>query len=101
MKDIKIKPLGDRVVVLPDSGQDKNKAKFNIIIPDTAGKDRPERGLVVAVGEGRVTDSGAVVPLSVKKGQIVLFSEYGYTKIKLDDTEYLIMNESNILAIID
>lgn len=101
MKDLKIKPLGDRVVVLPEGADEKGKTKFNIIIPDTAGKDRPEQGKVVAVGEGRVTDKGEVVPMRVKKGQTILFAKYGPEEIKIDGQEYLIISEANILAIID
>jgi len=100
MKDLKIKPLGDRILVLP-GGEDKGKSKLNIIIPDTAGKEKSEQGKVVAVGEGRITDSGELIPLRVKKGQTVIFSKYGPDEIKIDGQEYLIISEANILAVID
>ena len=77
------------------------KTKGGIIIPETIDKDRPEQGIVVAVGEGKTTDDGTVIPLKVKKGQKILFSKYGPDEIKVDGKEYLIVNESNILAVIE
>ncbi len=71
-----------------------------IILPDTVTKERPEQGKVVAVGEGRRED-GKVIPLSVKKGDVVLFTKYGPNEIKIDDKEYLIAKEEDILAIIE
>lgn len=99
---MKIKPLGDRVVVEPvaDDGSKKGK-KSLIIIPATAEKERPERGVIIAVGEGKVTDEGRLIPLKVKKGQTVLFSKYGPDEVKIDGKEYFILSESNILAIIE
>ncbi|MEI6494846.1 MAG: co-chaperone GroES [bacterium] len=78
-----------------------NKTKSGIIIPDTINKERPEQGVVIAVGEGRVTDDGKLIPVKVKKGQIVIFAKYGPEEIKIDEKEYLIVSESNILAVID
>ena len=102
MSTIKIIPLGDRVVVSPlDSSDNTKKTKGGIIIPETVNKERPEKGKVVAVGPGRIDDNGNSIPVSVKKGQIVLFSKYGPDEVKIDDKEYLILNESNILAIIE
>jgi len=102
MSTIKIIPLGDRVVVSPlDSSDNTKKTKGGIIIPETVNKERPEKGKVIAVGPGRIDDNGNSIPVSVKKGQIVLFSKYGPDEVKIDDKEYLILNESNILAIIE
>ncbi len=99
---VNIKPLGDRVVIEVVSDDDKKgKTKSGIIIPETVDKERPEQGKIIAVGEGRITDDGKVVPLKVKKGQMVIFSKYGPDEIKVDDREYLIVSESNILAIIE
>lgn len=101
MKGINLKPLGDRVLVLPEREEEKSKTKSGIIIPETVGKERPEQGTVVAVGEGRFDEDGNRIPMSVKKGQTVLFSKYGPDEIKLDGKEYLIISESNILAVIE
>ena len=99
---IRIKPLGDRVLVEPVSEEDKRgKTKSGIIIPDTVNKERPEEGRVVACGEGKVNNEGALVPLKVKKGDRIIFSKYGPDEIKIDGKEYLIVSESNILAIIE
>lgn len=75
--------------------------KTGIIIPETVDKERPEQGRVVAVGPGRTTDSGDTIPVSVKKGQTVLFSKYGPDEIKVEGKEYFMLSESNILAILD
>jgi len=95
-----ITPLGDRVLIEARTADDSSRAS-GIIIPETIDKERPEQGVVVAVGEGRLTDSGELVPLRVKKGQRVLFSKYGPDEIKIDGREYLIVSESNILAVIE
>lgn len=94
----KIIPLGDRVLVRALVADTKTKS--GIIIPDTASKERPERGTVVAVGTGRTTDTGAVIHPQVKVGDEILFSKYGPDEIKIDGEEYFILSESNILAII-
>lgn len=100
MKDtIKIKPLGDRVLVEPL--REEVKTKSGLYIPETASKERPEQGLVIAVGEGRLGDDNELIPVKVKKGQKVLFSKYGPDELKLGDKEYLIISEANILAIIE
>ena len=99
---IHIKPLGDRVLVEPLSEEETHgKTKGGIIIPETVNKERPEEGRVVAVGEGKVSDEGVLVPLKVKKGDRIIFSKYGPDEIKIDGKEYLIVSESNILAIIE
>ena len=91
-------PLGDRVLVRPM--EKEKKTKSGIIIPDTVDKERPEMGKVIAVGDGKVTDEGTVIPVKVKVGNTVLFAKYGPDEVKIDDEEYLIVSESNILAII-
>ncbi len=97
-KTIKIKPLGDKVLVEPL--KEETKTKSGLYIPDTASKERPEQGVVIAVGDGKFED-GKLVPLKVKKGQTVLFSKYGPDEVKVGDKDYLIISESNILAIIE
>ncbi|MFA6536263.1 MAG: co-chaperone GroES [Candidatus Paceibacterota bacterium] len=96
----KIQPLGDRVLVKPVSSDDRKKTKSGIFIPDTISKEKPEQGEVVAIGPGR-TEDGKLVPIKVKVGDTVMFSKYGYDEIKIDEVEYFIIKEENILAIIN
>jgi chaperonin GroES len=95
----KIRPLGDRILIKPIEADEINKTASGIIIPDTVSKEKPERGMVIAVGEGRWED-GKRVPVSVKVGDKVVFSRYGYEEVKLEEIEYYILKEENILAII-
>lgn len=91
-----LKPLADRVVVKVSSGEEKTKG--GIFLPDTA-KEKPQEGEVVAVGSGRRLDNGTVVAPEVKVGDRVIFAKYGGTEVKIDGEEYLILRESDILAI--
>jgi chaperonin GroES len=91
-----IKPLGDKVLVLPSTSGETTSG--GIVLPDSA-KERPQEGTVIAVGEGRTLDSGEKVSVSVKEGDLVVYSKYGGTEIKLEGKEYLILDESSILAI--
>ena len=93
----KVKPLGDRVLVRPE--EEEEQIKGGIIIPDTA-KEKPQRGKVVAVGDGRLDDCGKKIAPSVKSGDTVLYGKYSGTEIQLDDEDHLIMSEGDILAII-
>lgn len=102
MSKINIKPLGDRVLLEPYSEKpEKGKTELGIYIPETAEKERPEKGKVVAVGPGKNSEDGKPTPLNLKVGQIVLFSKYGPTEIKVDNKEYLIAREDDILAILE
>ncbi len=94
---INVKPLGDRVLVEPV--EEKEIKKGGIIIPDTA-KEKPQEGIVVALGTGKIDDNGKKVAFKVKKGDRVLVTKYGGTEIKLDGEDYLIMREDDILGII-
>ena len=102
MSELKIKPLQDRVVVRPLTDEEAgNVSASGIIIPDTAKQDKPEQGIVVAVGNGKWDEGGSNrIPLDVKEGDRVVFSKYGYEEVKLDDKEYYILSESSLLAII-
>jgi chaperonin GroES len=91
-----IKPLEDRVVVKP--GTEEERTKGGIVLPDTA-KERPQEGEVKAVGPGRLLDSGERAPMDVKVGDKVIFAKYGGTEIKIDGEEYIILRQSDILAI--
>ena len=95
---INLKPLGDRVLVEP--AEEKEVKKGGIIIPDTA-KEKPQEGVIVALGTGKTDDNGKKVPFEVKKGDRVLISKYGGTEIKIDGKELKILNSDDILAVID
>jgi len=94
----KIRPLGDRVLVRPETAAEKSS--FGIIIPGTVSKEKPEQGVVVSVGEGKYDENGKLIPVRVRAGDTVLFSKYGYDEVKIDDVEYFIIREDNILAVI-
>jgi chaperonin GroES len=92
---LKLMPLGDRVVLRRADAESRTKG--GIVLPDTA-KDRPQKGEVIAVGDGHVRDDGSRVPLSVKPGDDVIFSPYGGEEIRIGEEEYLLLRESDILA---
>jgi len=94
---IKVKPLADRVVVKPLEQEEKTKG--GIILPDTA-KEKPVIGEIVAVGPGKKTDDGKLVPMELNVGDKVLYGKYSGTEITIEDREYLIMRESDIFGII-
>ena len=102
-KQVKIKPLADRVVLRPLNDAEKNtKSVAGIIIPDTVSKDQPEQGVVIAVGEGKWNEDGDKrIPITVKEGDRVVFSKYGYDEIKIENQDYYLVSESSILAIIN
>jgi chaperonin GroES len=95
---MKVKPLQDRILI--KRVEEETKTKGGIIIPDSA-KEKPQEGLVVAVGSGKVTDKGTRVPPEVKKGDRILFGKYSGTEIKVDGEEHLILREDDILAILE
>src|SRR6266403_3334577 len=97
---LKVRPIGDRILVEPIEEKEQNGKKGGIIIPDTA-KEKPMESLVVAVGTGKTGDDGKKVFLEVKKGDHVLVNKYGGTEIKLDGKDYRICNGEDILAVID
>jgi len=95
---MKIRPLGDRILLKRIEEEDKSKG--GIIIPDTA-KEKPQEGKVVAVGKGRMLDDGKMVPLEVKKGDRVLFGKYSGAEVKIEGEEHLIVKEDDVLGIIE
>jgi len=95
---MKIQPLSDKVLV--ERLEAENKTAGGIVLPDTA-KEKPQKGKVVNVGKGKTLDDGTVKAMQVKKGDIVLFTSYAGTEIKIDSKEYLIMDESDIMAVIE
>ncbi|MFH0733014.1 MAG: co-chaperone GroES [Candidatus Omnitrophota bacterium] len=94
----KIKPLGDRILIKPLDAEDKTKG--GIILPDTA-KEKPQEGKVVAVGKGKMLETGKIEPLEVKVGDKVLYAKYSGTEIKIQGEEHLIVKEEDVLAIVE
>jgi chaperonin GroES len=95
---MKIRPLADKVLV--QRLEAENKTSGGIVLPDTA-KEKPQKGKVVSVGDGKVLEDGIVRKLQVKKGDTVLFTSYAGTEIKIEGKEYLIMSESDIMAVVE
>ena len=98
MAKLKIRPLGDRIVVEPLEAEEKTKG--GIILPDTA-KEKPQEGKVVAVGKGKVGEDGKPVAMEVKVGDKVLYGKYSGTEITIGDKEYIILKEEDILAVVE
>jgi len=94
---MKLRPLGDRVIVLPKESEEITSS--GIVIPDTA-KEKPQEGEVVAVGQGGI-EEGKRIPMDVKVGDEIIYSKYGGTEVKINNKEHLILRESDILAIIE
>lgn len=98
MGKLKIRPLGDRIVVEPLEAEEKTKG--GIILPDTA-KEKPQEGKVVAVGKGKVDEDGKTVPMEIKVGDKILYGKYSGTEITIDDKEYIILREEDVLAVVE
>lgn len=96
---MQIKPLSDHILIEPIKEEEQTKA--GIFLPETANKDKSEEGKVIATGPGKMTEDGKIIPMAVKPGDKVLFTKYGPSEIKVDNKEYLIASESDILAIIE
>jgi chaperonin GroES len=96
--EVALRPLGDKVVVRPTQREETTKS--GIVLPDTA-KEKPQEGVVVAVGTGRVTDEGDRIKPEVKEGEKVLYAKYAGTEVKLEEEEYLILSEKDILAVLE
>jgi chaperonin GroES len=94
---LKLKPIGDRVIVQRLGSAEKSKG--GLYLPDTA-QEKPQEGKVIAVGSGKLLKNGKVVPLAVKPGDRILFGKYSGSEIKVDDKEYVFLNEDDILAIV-
>ena len=95
---MKIRPLADKVLV--QRLEAETKTTGGIVLPDTA-KEKPQRGKIISVGKGKVLDDGTIKKMQVKKGDMVLFTSYAGTEVKVNDKEYLIMDESDIMAVIE
>jgi chaperonin GroES len=102
MNKINIKPLGNNVLIEPLSEEDRGaKTKSGIYIPDTIDKEKPDQGIIISIGSGIRDDNGKIIPMSVKKGQRVVFSKFGPDEIKVGNKKYYIISESHILAVIE
>lgn len=88
-------------MVIEPQGEKEGKTKSGIYLPETVDKERPEQGTIIATGPGKLSDEGKRIPMSVKKGDTVLFTKYGPNEIKVDGKEYLIAREEDILAILE
>jgi len=95
---MELKPLGSRVIIEPL--EEEKTTESGIVIPETAEKERPIKGKVLAVGPGKVTDTGERVPVSIKEGDMVLFKKYGPDEIEMEGKKYLVADEEDILAVI-
>ena len=92
------RPLGDRLLVRPKESEEKTKS--GIVLPDSA-KEKPQEGSVIAIGDGARDEDGKKIPMEVKKGNVVLYSKYAGTEVKIDGIEHLIIKESDVLAIVE
>ena len=97
MSSVKIKPLADRVVV--EALEETEEMRGGLYIPDTA-KEKPQQGKVVAVGPGRRSDQGELIEVEISKGDLILYGKYSGTEVTVDGTEYLIIRESDVLAVL-
>ncbi len=93
----KLKPLEDRVLVRPDEGEETTIS--GIVIPDTA-KEKPQQGTILAVGPGKRSETGDLIPVDIKEGDVVMYSKYGGTEVKVDGEELLILSSRDVLAIV-
>ena len=93
-----LKPLGDRIIAKATSAEEVTKG--GIVLPDTA-QEKPQEGEVIAVGPGKVLDSGKMMPMDVKVGDKIIYGKYGGTEVKVGDEEYIILRQDDVLAILD
>ena len=95
---MKLKPIGDKIIV--ERIEPESKTKGGIVLPDNA-KEKPKEGKIIAIGEGKLLDNGSRVAPSVKVGEKVIFTSFAGSEVKIDNKEFLIMNEEDILAVVD
>lgn len=97
--NLKLRPLQDHLIV--EASDESETHSSGLIIPDTVSKEKPQKGKVLAVGPGRLDEDGKRMPMDVKVGDTVLFTKYGPTEVKLDGKEYLVLSQSDVLAIVE
>jgi chaperonin GroES len=95
---VRLRPLGDRVIVRPI--EKKDEVRSGLIIPDTA-KEKPQEGEIIAAGKGKIGEDGKLIPMDVKAGDKILYGKYSGTEVKLDGQEFLIMHQDDILGIVE
>ncbi|MFC1463430.1 MAG: co-chaperone GroES [Candidatus Brachytrichaceae bacterium NZ_4S206] len=100
MTKLNIRPLADRVVVEPMEEEEVTFAGGKLVLPETA-KEKPQKGVILAAGPGRKDDDGKLIPMDVKEGDQVLYAKYAGTEIKIEGKKYLILKESDILAVVE
>lgn len=96
---LKLKPLNDKVIIKPI--EEKETTKFGIVLPETAEKEKSEKGEIIAIGPGKLLENGQRAAMSVKVGDVVLFKKYSPDEIKIDKEEYLVIDETDIIGIIE
>lgn len=96
---LKLKPLNDKVIIKPI--EEKETTKFGIVLPETAEKEKSEKGKIIAIGPGKLLENGQRAAMSVKVGDVVLFKKYSPDEIKIDKEEYLVIDETDIIGIIE
>ncbi len=96
---MQLRPLGDRLIV--EAMETDEVTKAGIILPDTVDREKPEKGRVIAVGSGRFLDSGVRASMDIKVGDVVVFKKYAPDEVKVDDKEYLVLSESDVMAIVE
>ena len=94
-----LRPLSDRLIVKPASKEEVSA--LGIIIPDSSNKERPEQGEVLAIGPGRIKDDGSIQPMNVKVGDKIVFKSYSPSEVKVDGATYLVLSESDVLAVVE
>lgn len=96
---MQLRPLGDRVIVKPVAKEEMTKA--GIILPDTANKERPEQGEIIAVGPGKLLENGSRAPISLKVGDKIVFKKYSPDEVKVNEEEFLVISESDVMAVVE
>ncbi|MDO8584304.1 MAG: co-chaperone GroES [bacterium] len=94
-----LRPLGDRVIIAATTKEEMTKS--GIILPETIDKERPEQGQVIAIGPGKLMENGTRAPMNVKVGDKVIFKKYSPDEVKVDDKDYLVLSESDIMAVVE
>lgn len=94
----RLRPMDDRILVEPM--EEETATSFGLVLPDTASKEKPQKGRVVAVGPGKLNDEGKRIPMTVKPGDTILYTKYGPTEVKIEGKEIFFLQESDVLAIV-
>ncbi|MFA5080209.1 MAG: co-chaperone GroES [Candidatus Paceibacterota bacterium] len=96
---MKLKPLSDNIIV--ESLKEEEKTKSGILLPQNSERNKPNHGIVIEVGPGKMTSAGKIIPMELKKGDKIIFGKFGHHEVKIENKEYLIIRQEDVLAIID